>query len=328
MSPRPTRGTRRRPATARMAFSLVELLTVVGIIALLIGILLPAMSGARTEARRGATKAFLASCERGLEMFNTDFGQYPNSQRRLDPVKYADDGSSDAPYLSGAHWLARAMIGHDSNGVDYGAKTVDDPRSPALELSLFRTDTSPPGVYSKRRKPYVDNAKVKLDKDLAMSDPDRAVPRRSVFVDDFEHPILYYRANSRQQLPFAETASGSTKTPTAIYMQEDNAEITGGKVLSGSGSPTPVNNGWVLTASSGKAHGMGQFGVNTSNGNLTVKADDRPDRKGLTFAGMLHNASAMQTGKTLKPVKESSYVLLSPGPDGVFGSPDDVTNFK
>jgi prepilin-type N-terminal cleavage/methylation domain-containing protein len=77
--PQPSR--RRRPG-----FTLVELLTVVAIISLLIGILLPSLSRARDQAKRLRTAALLDAIGKGIEMFHGDFKQYPDSSARVDPI--------------------------------------------------------------------------------------------------------------------------------------------------------------------------------------------------------------------------------------------------
>lgn len=63
----------------RLAFTLVELLTVIGIIALLIGILVPSLVPARDLAKKTKTAAELRSISTSLEMFRTDFKEYPES---------------------------------------------------------------------------------------------------------------------------------------------------------------------------------------------------------------------------------------------------------
>ena len=65
----------------RGAFTLVELLVVIGIIALLISILLPAMSKARESARRTA-------CLSNLRQFNITLRLYANTYRDYVPTGY------------------------------------------------------------------------------------------------------------------------------------------------------------------------------------------------------------------------------------------------
>ncbi|NLE29155.1 MAG: prepilin-type N-terminal cleavage/methylation domain-containing protein, partial [Phycisphaerae bacterium] len=63
----------------KRGFTLVELLTVVAIIALLIGILVPAVNQARKIAVRTSVRAQISGISSGIEMFKTDFGYYPSS---------------------------------------------------------------------------------------------------------------------------------------------------------------------------------------------------------------------------------------------------------
>jgi prepilin-type N-terminal cleavage/methylation domain-containing protein len=60
----------------RNAFTLIELLVVIAIIALLVGILLPALSKARKAART-------AICQSNIRMFNTGFQSYANDAKSL-----------------------------------------------------------------------------------------------------------------------------------------------------------------------------------------------------------------------------------------------------
>ena len=99
----------------RTGFTLVELLTVIGIISLLIGILLPSLSRARDQAKKLRVQAQVSAVEKGLELFYNDFRSYPDSSYGQDIIRwsatYTGNGiqppdSGQESFLSGAHWLA------------------------------------------------------------------------------------------------------------------------------------------------------------------------------------------------------------------------------
>jgi type II secretory pathway pseudopilin PulG len=69
----------RYPISARTGrgFTLIDLLVVIGLIALLMALLLPTLSVVMGRARRAKASATLASISLALEAYKQDFGDYP-----------------------------------------------------------------------------------------------------------------------------------------------------------------------------------------------------------------------------------------------------------
>jgi prepilin-type N-terminal cleavage/methylation domain-containing protein len=62
---------------ARRAFTLIELLTVIGILAIVIAIIIPAMNLARRAAKNADTRSTLSNLSQAISLFNNDKRHYP-----------------------------------------------------------------------------------------------------------------------------------------------------------------------------------------------------------------------------------------------------------
>ena len=75
------------------AFTLIELLTVIAIIAILMGLLLPALNSAKNAAKKASAKNDLTQLVNAVKQFYTDYGVYP-----VDPSANVTGNSQDAEW--------------------------------------------------------------------------------------------------------------------------------------------------------------------------------------------------------------------------------------
>lgn len=337
---------RNAAAVRREAFTLVEMLVVVAIIALLLAALLPAFSAVRNQAKLAQTSAQFKALDTGINAFRAEAalgGALPPSSSD-DPTpanrqKIADPkGTSPTPpvRVSGAHLLVQAMIGADGLGTA-GFRDVSKPADGLWWNDTYNGggDCKLGGLYcvdtnGKEKFPryggagYVDEKmkeKARSIQDLVnegkivypTSFEDIAVNER-MFMDPWEHPILYYKAN-----PTNLRMTG-TYGNTGIYWQEDNGVITGSL-------------GRVVPDGDGVDFGQGKDGGHYHH--IRVAKSPEPsetvadiqslkDEYKYSFARFIIDGSVKARPT---PVQKDSYLLISAGPDARYGTDDDVLNW-
>ena len=324
---------------SRPGFTLIELMTVIAIIVLLIGILIPALSSARIQAKKSSTAGLINAVERGCEMFQGDFAQYPQS-RGYNPF----EPQGDNILLMGAQWLGLQLVGPDMRGiVDWRDLRNDSDDDGDIDqddwLDWYSLD--PTREYT-RMGPYasvegsavqslVTYANVKSDitdwpDELEAGTPDSWNNGRiPFFIDAFSNPVLYYRANPKVNAPFTTGTPGDMIV--GRYDQADNAYFTGSSGAQGR-YPSDDTPGWDLSGAGyvgDYAHDLGDFGY-------TEDQLEFPEPK--TFAAFLCDGNIFDNTQNadgegrLWPYKPDSYLLISAGEDGVYGTMDDIANFK
>jgi type II secretory pathway pseudopilin PulG len=293
----------------KTGLTMIELLIVLGIIALLIGLLLPALSLVRNVAKETKQKAQLSTIEMALAAFKNDEGDYPPSDWVLPP-----DPRSD---YCGAQKLAEALLGWDLLGFHpktaWRADGLDAVAGPGSYDPAHVRDINPPpngdgipDTFDERKGPYLELATANAFKivDLFRQNSiESLAPDTYVICDVFGAkkitmvkgldpvtgqpvtinekagaPILYYRANT------------SGKVINDVYHAYDNDALVVTK-QNDDGRIHPLAN----------PTGPYQFFYNyIRDPKITAKP---------------------------WPYRPDSYILISAGVDGLYGTSDDITNF-
>ncbi len=324
------------------AFTLIELLTVVFIISLLIGILLPSLNRARIQAKTSTVKALFSTIETGMEMFRNDFGQYPHSLASSMALSaptgefYGVVGGnitqSDIPCVDaqGAHLLADAMVGRDLLGYDPSTTIPnvryrwhkDNPRTgPYVKPDAALTETVFTDIMDNDLGPilFPKTAAAGFQRDLRF------------LVDAFGSPILYYRANPNSRPnQDAHEIYGGYAPPFNMGSGWDNIYFTRDTITAGTQDYDDPKVHYKPDGS--ERHYLWQEkGYDKQEYDHPSFYDYIQDKKTSIATGWDPDATG-QGGGVRRPYNPESYLLISTGPDQTWGLPpggqtDDVTNF-
>jgi prepilin-type N-terminal cleavage/methylation domain-containing protein len=329
-----------RHTLAARAFTLIELLVVVAIIALLIGILVPSLGAARAQAKNVKTRATLKALGDGLEMFRGDNDKEQKKTGGYPPSAEADDPTETGQqYIFGAQWLVRYLVGKDAKG--YIPKRNVPPGvlaqgTPGFEQKGWYDDPNVPrsGLYVQ-----ADGLKLVQPKNLkkapasAPMNCDDKTLEQVVATDAFDFPILYYAANARlsdkSDAPIAIMRTDPNSSG-GIYTMADNGMFTG--ACQGT---TCFYNPWDFAGMLGSdgadtdhRYPLSQFGDTNPPTVASLKADVDAGKVNFSTFILNRNGFMATNEKSASPFRRDSFILITAGKDGIYGTKDDVTNFQ
>ena len=285
-----------RPNMRKRGFTIVEILTVLGIIVLLTSILVPALSAAKRFAKVVSQKGQFHELAKGLEAFSHDFDGYPES---------ADDSLTDgsiSPYC-GAMKLCEGMVGKDNLGFHQDSRFLCDHTAIPIPF-YFDTEIIPP-YTAEQQENLQSRAPLYLEKNFRTYSIDQlwvngvepfvstfgTVQRCQVLSDVFYNfkistgqkvgmPVLYYKANPNG------TTNDALLPETNYYNYADNINLVALKTLGGVTHPFDIDN---------------------------QKFYDAIRNTDVEMLNVPHN--------------KDTYILMSAGRDGLYGTEDDINNF-
>jgi prepilin-type N-terminal cleavage/methylation domain-containing protein len=291
----------------RRAFTLIELLVVVAIIAMLMAILNVSVRKIKIVSKNLRQKAAFHAGEISLELYSNDFGGFPDSSQ-------ISDGTT---VVTGAQRLAEAFFGRDDQG--FHPKSRWHPGlEPSAPNNLYSDDT-----LTDRKQPYFERKRVgfyTLDKLWGATAGVESTP---VFTDVFAQnrvpgvdekvgmPILYFKADPTKNFRINDLNQEVNPATQSAYRQwvynfDDNLPIL---QLPWLRDPTVETDG-----------------MNFLDGKRGHYKD--PDDPAKAHAQYFYEQLTQRAdGNFFMPHNKSTFLLISAGYDGIYGTKDDLTNF-
>ena len=121
---------------SKKAFTLVEMLLVVAIIAVLVALLMPTLTKARIVVQVGVVKADLSQIELALERFQNDFGEFPPTA--VPGYSLKDQGWGDIPTFNNLNSSAECLWFFLCTKFEAGNNDNADRTAQGIDFVLYR----------------------------------------------------------------------------------------------------------------------------------------------------------------------------------------------
>jgi prepilin-type N-terminal cleavage/methylation domain-containing protein len=282
-----------KQSSSKKAFTIIELLTVMSIIVILIGVLVPALNNVKRFATKVKQKAQFNSIASAMELFNSENDGYPPSG--------AVDGTGQ-PYC-GSMKLCEAMMGRDLLGFHPDSVFRADGLDSTGTRQVYPANPSTNNLTARLRPLLQDNnANAYRLADIYGSGNTGSFSE-NIFVlcDVYTRnmrtgrktgmPLLYYKADTSNYIHDPNQTPEPMNSNGNIYNYWDN------QTLVALGKP------WEQAGSTSQPHSLE------------------------TIARFYRNTRNTQVTNVSRPYRPDSYILISAGFDGEYGTADDICNF-
>lgn len=291
---------------ARGGFSLTEMLVVIGIIALLLGILLPALSAVQERARKTETENLLNEFGKACETFQQQFGFYPG----LVPEAIL----ANSPLISGTEnallHLCGGGISQDDpryNDATFNGWTVITFNVPGGGTFSIKVNAAKvgegPRIRGVQYKPFFTPAADKLapvpGQSLASPSPDPYASdpyKLPDLVDSWGQPVIYMRQMRPQGSTLVAGAQPSESMADCMFAFQPILPYINSVEL-GNLAQSQIANSVLRVAT--------------------------PANQSATLAQMIRNVSYGAANTPLAGAPRGAWVLISAGRDGIFVSRTD-----
>ena len=291
----------------RRGFTLIEILVVVGIIALLIGILLPALSKVQERARMTQTMGLMQEFAKACDAFQQEFGRYPG----LVPEEIL----ANDPKISGTENAMLELMGGGVRKNDVDTSTYDNFKPASGWEPLVFTPTGQPAFEVKinvgkigdgpfingKQYPPFFAPKANDLRPTAGQKGELATIKIPDLMDAWGNPIIFLRA-ARNVGPLA-----GTNKDRAQFLVLDDDEIKYGTMDPYLGSVSLGDSSLPQTKAGAPIYTLFE------DGSTAVE-------KKKLFAQFLRHPGFGDYDKPLSGTPRGKYLLISAGKDGVYFS--------
>jgi prepilin-type N-terminal cleavage/methylation domain-containing protein len=325
------RVTMKKKYTKHEGFTLIELLVVIAIIAMLVAILSVAQRKVKIVSKNLRQKAAFHAGEISLELYSKDFGDYPDSSRLL---------GSDGTYVTGAQRVAEALFGRDDKGFHPKSKwhpAEDMAAAPPHPGTNLYTDNT----LKDRKKQYFERKRVGFYtiNDLWGSSgfgPSQiytsagagiGTQMAPVFTDVFtQNKVTINGENAKVGMPILTTKEdfrvssdnwGKNRTHKwPIPLSQVNSQVYSRWTYNFDDNIDILHLPWLRDPTDPRE--SGDFEPHYQDPEIN------------NAAGLFYKLITQREDPTTnfyKPHNPTTFILISAGYDGIYGTKDDLTNF-